>query len=242
MRNSSYAKFGTVTTFNASSGFSFLLRTRQADGLVAFLTDETSKYVAVALLNGQLTFKVTDGATVHSSSFGNALNDGKSRLITIQGSTAQVDGTAHSITPVSSPITLAVTYLGGLEDYSAYPSSALVTQTPLRGCLQDTRLNDKFFQFYTVPGLSLDSYSLISKSTNLGEGCPGEDTCGVNPCGEGGVCKDLWNEYRCDCKPRFGGKDCSLYGCAHINPCPPNAICFDVGVNKSKYECKFSVL
>lgn len=236
--NSSYAKFGTPTVFDASSRFSFLLRTRQSNALLAFLTDQNTKHIAVVLAKGRVTFKVTDGSRISIRVFGNRLNDGKWHLITIQGNRAEVDGAVYSIPPVSFSMLLTVTYLGGLDDYTLFSADATVTQASLRGCLQDARLNNKFFQFYVLADLSLDSFLLISKSDNLGKGCPGEDTCRTKPCGEGGYCKDLWNEYRCDCKPRFGGKDCSLYGCANINPCPLSATCMDVGVNKSNYECK----
>ena len=240
--NSSYAQFRTQTTFNATSRFSFLLRTRQADAFVALLTDEKTTHIAVGLKNGQITVKITHGSRTSVSQFGNSMHDGKWHLISIQGSKAELDETVYSITPVSPAVSLTVTYLGGLDDYSKFSADAVVTQTPLRGCLQDTRLSNKFFQFYTLADVSLDSFPLISKSDHLGKGCPGEDACRTSPCGEGGHCKDLWNEYRCECKPRFGGKDCSLYGCAHINPCPLNATCVDVGVNKSKYECKYLFL
>lgn len=234
MQNASYAKFLTNVEINDDLDLSFFIRTRGSEALVTVLTDTTLRStLAVALDNGDIVVEVNNYGSKSKISLDYKVNDGAWHFVLLNGSVSRVDNKTFQGVTVSRSITLQHTYIGGLEDYSAFPDGALPNKTPFRGCVQDMRLNKKLFQFHT-PDASQDSYKLIA-AEHLDTGCPGQDVCSANPCGGGGVCRDVWDEHQCDCHPRYGGPDCSLYGCALVNLCPDNSTCVDVG---ERYECK----
>jgi hypothetical protein len=55
-----------------------------------------------------------------------------------------------------------------------------------------------------------------------------DSLCLSNPCWNGGTCRDLGNDWRCDCPPGKLGKNCrsiTTAPCLFNNPCRNNAIC-----------------
>lgn len=239
MRNASFAKFLTNdTSFGASGELSFFMRTRELSGLVVFMTDSNSNHIAVVIHQGVLIVQVklngvNSNVTINGSE---TVSDGNWHAVEVLGNTLRFDNVSQDARPTGGRnINLTLTFLGGLDDISRYPDAYLV-KAPFRGCLQDIRLNNKLFDFgFNDPSLfSAGRYPLLVKS-HLGEGCSGMNVCRSDPCGEGGYCRDLWNKYECDCKPRYGGADCALYGCSLVNLCPVNTSCRDIGEN---YECK----
>ena len=232
--NASYAKFRTNVAIGPNLELSLFVRTRASDGLIAVLTDVTrTRSLSVALGSGGLVVDVNVDGSRSSIPLNHKINDGLWHFVTLNRSEISVDNKTFQGVLIPSTINLQHTYIGGLDDYSAFPQNTLPSETPFRGCVQDMRLDNKLFEFYPL-GSPLDSYELVA-SAHLGQGCPGQDVCGASPCGRGGVCRDQWDEYRCDCHPRFGGPDCSLYGCALVNSCPESSTCVDVGEH---YECE----
>ena len=238
MRNASYTKFLTNgTMFGATGELSFFIRTRELSGLIIFMTDSKSNYISVSINEGVLTVHTTLNGQNSSVRINGTVSDGQWHFVEIQGNMSRFDNLSLDTEPiVDKEINLTFTYIGGLDDFSLYPDANLI-RTPFRGCLQDIRLNNKLFDFGMNDAgsvISIERFMLIDQG-NLGEGCKGMNVCRLAPCGEGGYCKDLWNKYECDCKPRYGGPDCALYGCSLVNLCPHNTTCLDVGEN---YECK----
>ena len=237
--NASFAKFHTNdTSFGASGELSFFIRTREVSGLVVLMADNKWNHIAVVIHEGALVVqvKLNNANSNFTVSGSENVSDGNWHSVKVLRNELRFDNLSQSASTTGGKnINLTVTYLGGVDDFSQYPDAYLV-KAPFRGCLQDIRLNNKMFDFtFNNPSsFSAERYPLID-SHHLGEGCKGMNVCRSAPCGDGGFCKDLWNKYECDCKPRYGGSDCALYGCSLINLCPANTTCRDVGEN---YECK----
>ena len=241
MRNASFAKFLTNgTRFGSTGELSFFIRTRELSGLIILMTDGKSNYISVGINEGVLVVHTTVNGQNSSVTINGTVSDGQWHFVEIQGNMSRFDNVSLVTEPIADKdINLTVTFIGGLDDFSLYPDANLI-RTPFRGCLQDIRLNSKLFDFKMNDGslITFERYTLIDQG-GLGEGCKGMNVCRLAPCGEGGYCKDLWNKYECDCKPRYGGPDCALYGCSLVNLCPHNTTCLDVGEN---FECKFGLL
>ena len=239
MRNVSYAKFLTNgAVFGDSTEFSFFIRTREISGLIAFMTNGVDEHIGVGLVQGAVVFQVTLQGAKTNVTLGGNVSDGMWHFVLIKGNASQFDNQSQSIgaAVVNKDVVVNVTYIGGLENFSLYPEASLV-RAPFRGCIQDMRLGKKLFDFGFDPSfLPAERVQLVDQR-GLGEGCVGMNVCRTFPCGQGGYCRDLWNQYQCECKPRYGAEDCSLYGCALVNLCPSNATCWDVNQH---YECKYA--
>ena len=236
MQNASFAKFLTSgTSFDNTVDLSFFIRTRAINGLVAIFTDNNTQHVTVGLDSGVIFVEVNIAGAKSTVTLNFVVNDGNWHFVVINSNATRIDNQTFPGLVIPQAIALTHTYVGGLDNYSLFPSAALPSKTPFRGCIQDMRLNNKLFQFYPL-SVSLDSYALLDQG-HVGKGCPGQDVCGTAPCGNGGKCRDLWDKYRCDCYPRYGGGDCALYGCALVNLCPSNTTCVNV---EEHYECKYS--
>ena len=237
MRNATFAKFLTnVTSFGATGELSFFIRTRELRGLIILMTDSQSNYISVVIDEGMLVVQTTSNGRTSNVTISGSVSDGQWHFVEIQGNTSRFDNLTLVTGPIADKdISLTLTYIGGLNNFSLYQGANLI-KTPFRGCLQDIQLNNKLFDFgFNDPSLiSMDRYKLLD-ADGLSEDCKGMNVCRSLPCGDGGFCKDLWNKYQCDCKPRYGGPDCALYGCSLVNLCPHNTTCVDVGEN---YECK----
>ena len=238
MLNASFAKFLTNgTMFGATGELSFFIRTRELSGLIIFMTDGKSNYISVSINEGVLAVHTALNGKNSSVRINGTVSDGQWHFVEIQGNMSRFDNLSLVTEPIADKdINLTFTYIGGLDDFSLYPDANLI-RTPFRGCLQDIRLNNKLVDFKMNDAgslISIERYMLMDQD-GLGEGCKGMNVCRLAPCGEGGYCKDLWNKYECDCKPRYGGPECALYGCSLVNLCPLNTTCLDVGEN---YECK----
>ena len=200
------------------------------------MTDSKSNYIRVGIDEGVLVVLTTQNGQNSSVTINGTVSDGQWHFVEIQRNMSRFDNLSLVTEPTADKdIKLTVTYIGGLDDFSLYPDADLI-RNPFRACLQDIRLNNKLFDFELNDGslISIERYMLIDHG-GLGEDCKGMNVCRLASCGEGGFCKDLWNKYECDCKPRYGGRDCALYGCSLVNLCPYNTTCLDVGEN---YECK----
>ena len=53
-------------------------------------------------------------------------------------------------------------------------------------------------------------FELINTKFELIESWIELDDCRNDPCQNGGQCIDLANDYRCNCNPGFGGKNCQF--------------------------------
>jgi len=69
------------------------------------------------------------------------------------------------------------------------------------------------------------------------------DYCVAKPCANGGTCENLKNDFRCGCRPGFGGKDCSRYvnECVLSSPCANGGTCVTTGGSDGGFRCECPV-
>lgn len=187
------------------------------------------------LSNGAILVQSTKGGDKNTLTLNPKVNDGQYHFISINVNESKVDNVTGSGMTLPSSIGLSSTYLGGLKDWAEFSKDVVMTTKGLRGCIQDTRLNNKLFVFFKAP-TSLDSFQLV-ENQGLGKGCPGENICAGSPCGGKGRCEDTWNDFKCHCNRFYGGRNCSLYGCSLVQPCDGGSTCIDV--DNGKFECKY---
>lgn len=99
--------------------------------------------------------------------------------------------TCHRFLDLTGPF-----QVGGLP---RIPSSFQVKNHDYEGCIKDLFIDYNF--------VDLNSYVADNGSTS---GCPEKkEFCGLNPCRNGGTCREGWSTYKCDCMEGYGGKDCT---------------------------------
>ena len=96
-------------------------------------------------------------------------------------------------------IVLTAVYLGGTLADVMDPGLTAVAK-PLIGCLQDIAIDNAML----VP-----QDMLQNRSENLVLGCLRKEQCVPQPCQNGGVCFDLWDEFQCRCKRPYVGETCN---------------------------------
>lgn len=81
-------------------------------------------------------------------------------------------------------------------------------------------------------------FACVCKKGYEGASCQQDhDDCASKPCGNGGICIDLLNDFKCKCQPGWSGKNCTVNidDCAS-NPCKNNGACTDK-INDFKCKC-----
>ncbi|XP_013421944.1 cadherin EGF LAG seven-pass G-type receptor 2-like isoform X1 [Lingula anatina] len=102
-----------------------------------------------------------------------------------------VTETCHRFLDLTGPL-----QIGGLPSSTDFQ----VRYPDFDGCVKDVYLDNKF--------LDLDSYVW---NNGTGKGCEQKRRfCNNQRCNNGGTCHEAWSTYRCECPPKYGGKDCSI--------------------------------
>ena len=73
-----------------------------------------------------------------------------------------------------------------------------------------------------------------AKTHNILEGEISDKTCIRNPCKHDGTCHVTWNDYRCECKEGWKGRNCSEKEYCFWNKCPGESTCVSLS---DGYEC-----
>ncbi|KAM9068586.1 LOW QUALITY PROTEIN: protein crumbs homolog 2 [Sarcophilus harrisii] len=196
---------------------SFVLRTRQAAGLLLQLTNGSLPAYTVFLARGELRVEVAAAAQVVA--LPGRLDDGHKHLVTLGLGRGQLQG------PPLGPS--YEVYVGGLASAAwAQPWGG-----NFKGCLQDIRLNS--LRLDLLPLLQPDNRTgsggaLEGRASNLTLGCVSEDTCRFDPCHNGGTCTVTWNDFICSCPHNFTGPTCAKRLWCQAQPCPPSTTCAEV--------------
>ena len=242
-----YVKAIPQHKLNTTHGFSFLIRTRQVDGLVGFLldkepassTDTGMSYVLIELQNRYLkvTFKEEKASrtqTLVDESSKLLIADGKWLEVGITSSFVRVgDQAVNLTTPISLMINLVL--MGGVDKPALY--SSITNTAELLGCLQAAKIGGEFLTNQVISGAKTVS---VDKAPNVGTGCPGGPVCQPDPCLFNGQCTDQWYDFSCTCQLGFSGKTCSEFGCGLNNTCQPVDSCVDVPLSSPPAtSCKF---
>lgn len=102
---------------------------------------------------------------------------------------------------------------------------------PFKGCLDEVRLGEVLLPIFTedtlVNNTAADRF-IIVQSVDVLPGCHGDAVCSNHACENGAMCRDVWNDYECDCSVGFNGSRCEH----NIDDCPGNdcangATCID---------------
>ncbi|KAH3796462.1 hypothetical protein DPMN_150030, partial [Dreissena polymorpha] len=91
---------------------------------------------------------------------------------------------------------LSYAYIGRLP-------SQTMDSVPFVGCVQDIMIVE------TGTKLAIGLPSTDRNLSNVVEGCARRQQCFANTCNIHGVCNDLWNRFRCDCRRPYLGTVCN---------------------------------
>ncbi|XP_022668849.1 basement membrane-specific heparan sulfate proteoglycan core protein-like isoform X5 [Varroa destructor] len=123
-------------------------------------------------------------------------------------------------------------YVGGLlrDKVRLHPDVAAPSQLAgFEGCIAHVKVN----------GASLDLTSSVESSANV-EDCGGRAPCHINPCFNGGICRERGagsQDYECICRSGFEGPNCERGDsvCQREEPCANGALCRPL--NASEFVC-----
>ncbi|XP_043837415.1 protein crumbs homolog 2 [Dromiciops gliroides] len=195
---------------------SFVLRTREAAGLLLQMTNGSLPTYTVFLAGGEVHVETAYTSVV---TLPGRLDDGHRHLVMLSLDQGQLRGL-----PLGPSYEV---HVGGL----ATPAWAEPWGGNFRGCLQDIRLNSLRLDFLPLlhPGNWTSSGEVYEgQASNLTLGCVSEDTCRLEPCHNGGTCTVTWNDFICSCPPNFTGPTCAKRLWCQDQPCPPSTTCAEV--------------
>ncbi|XP_067270608.1 protein crumbs homolog 2b [Pseudorasbora parva] len=232
-RNRSFAAFPITQKHGLNMSVSLWLKSRHLNGLVFQLQREDQAYFSIFLKNGLLYIAIYSSIR-RASGF---LTDGEAVFVTItkqQGvilfnNETQPISASHVDFEVEAG---DVAYLGGLPDRV----NTLPWGGYFKGCLQDVRIDDTQLFMYSgsISQKPQHSSYLPRNSSNVLEGCVGDQTCKMKPCQNGGQCRVIWNDFVCSCPLNYSGKMCETRVWCVSDPCDSGTRCVDL---PDGYEC-----
>lgn len=220
LTTSSWLEFPKIQVFHMLL-IQFHFKTTQENGLILYNNGQNSDYLAVELVDGQISYKFSLGKAINviKSRAKEKLNDNKWHLVTIWRSTKTdheltVDSLVyrHSSNKNENMMFNLVDrlYVGGLRDVNEYKS--LVAKTKIeskhgfKGCIASLEINGR------VPDFAEVLNGKNKSSGNIHRGCESSNHCqSASPCMNHGVCEHKWeeNEVICNCEyTTFVGKHC----------------------------------
>ncbi|XDV49612.1 hypothetical protein PO909_018826 [Leuciscus waleckii] len=231
-RNRSFAAFPILQKHDSNLSVSLWLRSRHSDGLVFQLQHDNHAYFTLFLKNGSLYIAIYN-SIINASSF---LTDGEKVFVAIkkqQGVLVFNETQQISASHVDFEVEAGdVAYLGGL------PEGENTAQWGgyFKGCLQDVRIDDTQLFMYSgsISQKPQHSSYLPRNSSNVLEGCVGDQTCKMKPCENEGKCRVIWNDFVCSCPLNFSGKTCDTRVWCVSDPCDSGTQCVDL---PDGYEC-----
>ncbi|XP_071331336.1 cadherin EGF LAG seven-pass G-type receptor 3 isoform X3 [Trachinotus anak] len=214
-----------------------VFRTRAREGTL--LQAQAGQYTSLLfqVINGQLVFSVTRGAT---------------RPVRLRLDQVQVaDGRWHDLQLELRDVRSGreTRYVATLRlDFGLYQGTVIVgneihglkvkhlhvggvlgsgeVQNGIRGCIQGVRL-----------GVRPDAPPLPrpSKAVKVETGCNVGNPCVSSPCPTHSRCSDQWERHTCVCEPGYYGKGCT--DACHLNPCENEAQCHRKPSSSHGYIC-----
>ncbi len=184
------------------------LRTRAAEGLVAYIAGESTSFFSLELQNGVVVlqyrfavspveirasyFPVNDGSWHRIE----ATFDGQTGYLTVDSSVTYTGASGGSIQQL---LLVSPMYIGGINDFSVL--SPLVLQTSgLTGCITELSLNSA----------EVDILGTAVSGEGVSECAMG--ACSPSTCQNGGLCVDepaTSLGYSCQCSLGFTGENCT---------------------------------
>lgn len=224
-------------------GFSFLIRTRQPNSLIALLLSQKPNpsgsanvnYLLVEVQDGNLnvTSVTKDGRPVTNSSLVR-IDNGKWMEIRITKKFIEINNSKTSVN--LNPLNIRHVFMGGVDNPSLY-ENILGVKDEFDGCLQAVKLGNSYLTSETIPDLA--TTGVLMSATVRSDVCKGDDVCGSSPCLFNSTCHDIWNDFTCTCPMNFQGKTCADYGCRVNHTCSSDFACFDIEDQPGKIRCKY---
>ncbi|XP_017787025.1 PREDICTED: protocadherin-like wing polarity protein stan isoform X1 [Nicrophorus vespilloides] len=189
--------FIALEIVNASVQFSFSLGsgvTRATASLPGGVSDGEWHTVTVHYFNKSVTISLDDCDTALALAHGEELGGrwecaGYSQHI-LESRCSSLTETCHRFLDLTGPL-----QLGGLP---TLPEKFQAMNHHYVGCISDLEVDYQF----------VDLNSFVADNGTVA-GCPEKRSyCSSKPCKNGGVCKEVWSMFRCECAEGFGGKDC----------------------------------
>ena len=90
---------------------------------------------------------------------------------------------------------------GSFLNFSQQMLANFPVQTGMVGCVRNLLLSENS----TIQSLD-DGFNDLYPTE---PGCPREDNCFPNPCGNGGTCASSWDTYVCQCTSAYTGPNCT---------------------------------
>jgi len=242
-----YVYSSAVFKLNATSGFSFLLRTRQENGFVALLLDKAAidnkdtsyQYILIEIENRHLIItakRSNKQAQIVNTPGTTMVSNGKLLEVMVNSNSLQVDSQSEKLS-TEFPLHVNLVFMGGV-DQKLYAN--VFKTSGLDGCIQAVSLGGIFLTNQVLPSSTAHS---VTSSGKVQNSCPGRPVCAESPCEFNGECVDKWNDFRCLCQPGYSGKTCSTFGCRLNNTCPDASNCIDVPLTvPPQTRCKFFCL
>ncbi|XP_051929857.1 protein crumbs homolog 1 isoform X1 [Hippocampus zosterae] len=227
----SFAAFNVTDDLGQGLSMSLFLRTRKPGGLLLAVGNSSTQYLRVWLEDGVVTTQLGNVKSLRGES---AVNDGEVHFVNVEvvkgQMTLHVD--AHKQAEVESRTDGVqagdIVYVGGLLK----GESTVAWGGPFKGCIQDLRINDRRLQFFGLD-TSVTTFPL-QVMENVTAGCSGDNICSRNPCLNGGMCYNMWDDFTCTCPPSTGGRHCEDVRWCELSPCPADAEC---KILNQGYEC-----
>ncbi|XP_037079238.1 neurexin-1a-like [Pollicipes pollicipes] len=192
----------------------FQFRTLEPSGLLLYNGGSGQDFLAVELVGGHLfyVFNLGDGAVTVRDNRHSTLNDNSWHSVTIgrpnaRTHTLMVDEHTATVSSMGLNENLDLQgplYVGGVPDelYGRLPAK-IQSRFGYKGCLASLLVGGG-----ETPDLV--RYPVIPSSSVVA-GCVGPDSrCSPESCRNGGICKQDWNSYTCDCTlTSFVGSRCT---------------------------------
>lgn len=192
------------------------------------------------------------------------LNDGNYHVVKIFRNTTllsiSINETSNHESIPGNPLKADVIFMGGMpkstgditrskrqtnleatNNAAIYNTHSWENVTNFIGIIQDFRVNNQLVELYPLKESTYSSGenapqtfpSLVQKN-NVSEGVLSNNPCPLNPCQNGGGCRDTWNYYSCDCLPGYRGMNCDEKEPCSLHQCPDQSTCKNLRVG---YEC-----
>ena len=195
------AKLTSPIPISASTSISFQVKTTHFDGVLVFLNSSNSSSpfsYSISLNKNYLILEIRE-----------------SNQTTVITSDKELDPSVDWIPfsirldAANSSLEVSLGVINVSSSEAAIVESMEVSvslsdeDSPFAGCLRDFRIDEGA---YLLAGKDFEEEA----KSSLVSGCRRKIQCDPNTCENEGVCTDLWNDFECQCKRPFFGKNCSL--------------------------------
>ncbi|KAL3872299.1 hypothetical protein ACJMK2_040233 [Sinanodonta woodiana] len=179
-----------------SSGFFFTVELKNSNLFVGYPINSSNELKSESI---PLVFNDANWHTVH------VIQDSTKKIISVKVlSILCVSENQCTLNTSYSAQSSQRFYFGSLGIDSNILNNTL-SKTQFIGCMQDILIAESMLDIQ----INIPIIRLQTNFINLTLNCPRQDQCIPDPCNGHGVCTDLWNSFKCNCKRPFLGSTCA---------------------------------